>query len=85
MVPDIEPIIVTEEGIVNLLNTLQPNKAGGPDKIPSRFLKEYGTLLSPALTLIFHFKLLSARGKSHQIGNMLPLYQLIKGRPQMPK
>jgi len=35
MMPDMEPIIVTEEGVVNLLNTLQPNKAGGPDKIPS--------------------------------------------------
>jgi len=52
MVPDMEPIIVTE-GVANLLNTLQPNKAGGPDKISSRFLKEYGALLSPALTLIF--------------------------------
>ena len=49
MVPDMAPIIVTEE-VVNLPNTLQPNKTGGPDKIPSRFLKDYGTLLSPALT-----------------------------------
>jgi len=53
MVPDMEPIIVTEERVVNLLNTLQPNKAGGSDKILSRFLEEYGTLLSQALTLIF--------------------------------
>ena len=30
--------IVTEEGAVNLLNTLQPNKASGPDTILSRFL-----------------------------------------------
>ena len=57
MVPDMEPIIVTEKGVVNLLCTLQPNKAGGPDKIPSRFLKEYGTFLSPALTLIFQASL----------------------------
>ena len=56
-VPDMEPIIVTEEGVVNLLNTLQPNKASGPDKIPSRFLKEYGALLSPVLTLIFQASL----------------------------
>ena len=34
-VPDMEPIIVTE-GVVNLLNTLQP---GGPDEIPSKFHK----------------------------------------------
>ena len=54
MVPDMASIIVTEEGVVNLLNTLQP---GGPDKIPSRFLKEYGTLLSPALTQIFQASL----------------------------
>jgi len=53
MMPDMEPIIVTEKGVVNLLNTLQPNKASGLDKILSRLLKEYGTLLSPGLTLIF--------------------------------
>jgi len=57
MVPDMEPIIVTEEGVVNLLNTLLPNKASGPDKIPSKFLKGYGTLQSPALTLIFQASL----------------------------
>ena len=57
MVPDMEPIIVTKEGIVNLLNTLQPNKAGRPEKIPSRFPKEYGILLSPALTIIFQVSL----------------------------
>jgi len=38
MVPDMAPIIGTEERVVDLLNTLP----GGPDKIPSRFLKEYG-------------------------------------------
>ena len=52
-----EPITVTEEGVANLLNTLQPNKAGGPDGIPSRFLKDYGTLLAPDLTLIFQASL----------------------------
>jgi len=48
MVPDLEPIIVTEERVVDLLKTLQPNKADarGPDKIPFRLLKEYGTFLS---------------------------------------
>ena len=40
-VPDMEPIIVTEEGVVNLLNTLQPNKASGPDETQFTFLKEY--------------------------------------------
>ena len=42
--------IIATEGVVNQLNTLQPNKASGPDEIPSRFLKEYRTLV---LTLIF--------------------------------
>jgi len=36
-VPNMEPITVTEEGLANLINTLQPNKAGGPDGIPSDF------------------------------------------------
>jgi len=52
-----EPITVTEGGVANLLNTVQPNKAGGPDGIPFRFLKDYGTLLAPDRTLIFQASL----------------------------
>jgi len=53
IVPEMESITVTEDGIINLLNKLLPSKAGGPDSIPSRFLRDYGPFLAPAITLIF--------------------------------
>ena len=59
IVPEIEPITVTEDGVINLLNKLQPNKAGGPENIPSRFLRDYRP-----------FKLISTNWKWYNI--MLP-------------
>ena len=49
IVSEMEPITVTEDGVINLLNKLQPSKAGGPDSIPSRFLRDYGPFLAPAI------------------------------------
>ena len=43
----------TIEGVTKLLSNLKPNKAGGPDKITARFLKEMASALAPSLTLIF--------------------------------
>jgi len=57
IVPEMEPITVTEDGVINLLNKLQPSKAGDPDSIPSRFLRDYGPFLAPAITLIFQVSL----------------------------
>ena len=53
IVPEMEPITVTEDGVINLLNKLQSSKAGGPDSIPSRFLSDYEPFLAPVITLIF--------------------------------
>ena len=52
-----ESIIVTEERVNLLHNNLHPNKVGGPDKMPSRFLKDYGIFIAPGLTLIFQASL----------------------------
>jgi hypothetical protein len=49
-VPDIN---ITVSGVLKLLRNINPNKATGPDTIPGRFLKELGTEITPALTLIF--------------------------------
>ena len=45
--------IITETGINKLLKNLKPHKAAGPDKIPSRILKECSELISPILFIIF--------------------------------
>ena len=46
-------INITETGIKKLLNNLKPHKAAGPDKIPSRILKECSEVISPILLIIF--------------------------------
>lgn len=40
-------------GVLNLLKKLDPVKATGPDKVSSRFLKEFAEELTPAMTLFF--------------------------------
>ena len=51
--PDSPPIRVTHEGVSQLLSNLHPNKAAGPDKLTSRFLKQFANDLTPMLTLIY--------------------------------
>ena len=41
------------EGIYNLLNSLDINKAPGPDEIPSRILKHCAIEVAPILQVIF--------------------------------
>ena len=45
-------IVVNIAGVKKLLKELNPNKASGPDGIPSKFLKELGNEIAPGLTLI---------------------------------
>ena len=54
---DSPPIRVTHKGVSRLLSNLHPNKAAGPDKLPSRFLKQFAHDLTPMLTLIYRASL----------------------------
>ena len=40
-----------------LLSSLDPQKATGPDKIPTRFLKLFSMELAPCLTLLYQASL----------------------------
>ena len=51
--PDMDHIEITVDGVTNLLSNLKSNKAGGPDKITARFLKEMASFLAPSLTILF--------------------------------
>ena len=55
--PDLPPITVSNEGVLRLLSHLHPQKATGLDEIPSRFLKEFASDLTPMLTLLFQASL----------------------------
>ena len=46
-------IFLNVEGIYNLLNDLNADKAPGPDKIPNRILKYYATEIAQILQVIF--------------------------------
>ena len=51
--PDMPHIQINTEGILRLLLELKPNKAPGPDKIPSRLLKELAYEIAPVLAILF--------------------------------
>ena len=44
---------MTEKGVRQLLQELNPHKASGPDLIPARILKDMADDISPLLTAIF--------------------------------
>jgi hypothetical protein len=44
---------VTENGVLKLLTSINPNKAAGPDNIKPKLLKELATEIAPILTIIF--------------------------------
>lgn len=55
--PVVNNIKVTEKGVLKLLQSLNPNKASGPDNISARFLNAMATSVSPILTIIFQSSL----------------------------
>ena len=50
---EIHNINITENGVLKLLNSLNPNKAAGPDNISPRVLKHLAHDIAPILTIIF--------------------------------
>jgi len=54
---DMPPIDVCNDGVLKLFLDLQPYKASGPDKIPTRLLKEIAFAITPVLTLLIQASL----------------------------
>ena len=51
--PSMPTIKVTENGVKKLLHKLNPKKAVGPDKVPTRILRDYADEVAPILQTIF--------------------------------
>ena len=51
--PDMPDITFGEEGIKKLLKNVKPHKAGGPDRVPARFLKETANEIAPVYQHLF--------------------------------
>ncbi len=56
-IPDIERLVVNQEGVLKQLNNLQPSKAPGPDQIPPWAIKAVADELAPILTDLFQCSL----------------------------
>ena len=52
-IPPLPELVIHEEGVSKLLSNIDHTKAGGPDDIPCRILKELSDELAPYLTCIF--------------------------------
>jgi len=51
--PSLPTITVSVKGVQKMLSNLNPNKASGPDSIPTRLLREMSLEIAPVLTSIF--------------------------------
>ena len=59
--PSMPDIIITLQGIKNLLNGLKTHKASGPDTISATILKETNDIIAPILQVIFQISLDTGR------------------------
>jgi hypothetical protein len=50
---NIEPLVISTNGVAVQLQALNPNKSTGPDQIPPWFMKEHANEIAPVLTNIF--------------------------------
>ena len=74
--PEIPHISISEEGVANLLRTLNHHKATGPDNIPAYFLKELSEELAPILTLIFQSSLHQGfLPDDWKVANIIPIFK----------
>lgn len=54
IVPVLDNIRTTEQEVLSLLNSLDPNKATGPDMLPTKILKLTALLISKPLAQLFN-------------------------------
>ena len=57
--PSIPPLHVREPGVQKLLNNIKPAKAGGPDEIAGKLLRELASELAPFMIHLFNKSLQS--------------------------
>jgi hypothetical protein len=69
-------IIITERDVDDILKTIDPNKAYGPDNISPRLIKEAGSTITGILTRIFNKSLSLAKFPLiWKRANVLPIYK----------
>ena len=74
--PRTTKLTITTKGFEDLLNKVNPMKDNGPDKIPSRALKECAPQIAPYLTVMFNQSLTEQDLLEDWLkGNVCPMYK----------
>ncbi len=76
VIPNIQDLTIQCKGVEKLLDSSDPSKACGPDKIPTRILKDVAIEIAPILTVIFN-KTISTGvvPSSWRKGNIVAVYK----------
>ena len=75
-VEGIEDLHISVVGVQNLLTSLNPKKANGPDQLPVRILKETAVEIAPILHVIFIASLQQeAVPKDWRSANVVPVFK----------
>lgn len=75
-VSTIEPLFITDAGVLNLLLGLDAKKACGPDNIPNQFLKRYAQWCSRYLSCIFRKSLSTSQlPEDWKTATIIPIYK----------
>ena len=60
-IPQMPPVDITEEGVQGRLQTLNPHKAAGPDKLNLLVLREIADVRAPVITRLYRASLKQAK------------------------
>lgn len=72
----IDPLVITDAGVLNLLLSLDTKKACGPDNIPNQFFKRYAQWCSRYLGIIFRKSLSTSKlPKDWKIAKIIPIHK----------
>ena len=75
-IPELDDIDITEEDIVKAIDEVGLNSAPGPDKIPSKLLKECKQQIAPALVILWRKSLDSGQIPSELLKQtIIPIYK----------
>lgn len=74
--PRTTKLTITTKGFEDMLKKVNPMKDNGPDKIPSRALKECAPQIAPYLTVMFNQSLTEQDLREDWLkGNVCPMYK----------
>ena len=82
--PTMDPIKITQNGILKLLSNIDPNKAVGPDQVPGHFLKLCAYEIADMYVILFQASLdQGIVPPDWKMANIVPLFK--KGDKSLPE